>query len=373
MQKIYDVFIITLFLLAIVIPLIAGVFAKDQEWSEAEKRVLTAFPQFPDSIEGVAAFFQKFENYYNDHFGFRELMILRYHREMEKRFGIAGTPLVIKGQGKWLFYTGNELLEDFRGEFRLDDEDMNWWSNEQLRRYRLLKQKSINYLIFSPPNKQTIYPEHMPEEFREVMGQTRMQQLHAYLAEKPLPFYVNVHNAIERAKSQRKLYFAMDSHWNHYGAYVAFQEVMSKIRLLFPSDNYFVDFPFHKHYRRARGGDLARMLMLDKNLDESMPKVRARKNCSQTMPFELQLTDIGEARHLQPLYKKCDKDLPKAIIFCDSFIEQMEQFFSENFSEVVYLRKGFDEKNIEEIMQLFTPDLVIEERVERNFFRSIPE
>ena len=58
----------------------------------------------------------------------------------------------------------------------------------------------------------------------------------------------------------------------------------------------------------------------------------------------------------------------KAVIFRDSFFVHLEPFFSENFREVVYLWKNYDQKNIEEIMTYFKPDVVIEETSERHLF-----
>ena len=56
------------------------------------------------------------------------------------------------------------------------------------------------------------------------------------------------------------------------------------------------------------------------------------------------------------------------MIFRDSFFVPLEPLFSENFREVVYLWKDYDQKNIEEIMTYFKPDIVIEEIAERHLF-----
>ncbi len=370
-QKTYDVFLIVLFLMGISLPFLGGVLMSDKKWSEAEKRALVEFPQFPKNIKSLSSFFVSFEEYYNDHFGFREQMIFRYHREMEKRFGIAGSPLVLKGEGKWLYYTGNQMLEDFRGERNLSPRDLELWATEQQRRFQWLQERGISYLTFSPPNKQSIYPEFMPKETRQLRGQTRMDQLREYLVESPLPFYIGLYEELRAAKSERKLYFAMDSHWNHYGAYVAFKKIMAQVQTIFPDHQYTLDFPFHKHYRRTLGGDLARMLMIEKKKSESMPKIRPREYCGQAEPFGVVLSGLGENRHEVPVLKTCENASLRAIIFCDSFIEQIEPFLSENFSHVLYLRKSYDEKNILELMELFRPDIVIEQRVERNYFRQI--
>ena len=103
MRKIYDAAVVVLFLAAILTPLLTGLLTRDRQWSEAEKRALAAFPERPGDWQGVVSFLHSFERYYNDHFGLREYFISRYHKEMEKRFDLAGSPLVLKGQGGWYF------------------------------------------------------------------------------------------------------------------------------------------------------------------------------------------------------------------------------------------------------------------------------
>ncbi len=54
-------------------------------------------------------------------------------------------------------------------------------------------------------------------------------------------------------------------------------------------------------------------------------------------------------------------ELPRAIMFGDSFSEGMWPFLSEYFSRIVYFQKAFDCR----IVEAEHPDIVIEEIVER--------
>lgn len=368
-KKVYDLFLLIFFLFFITTPLITAVLTEEKHWSEAEKRALEPLPALPTSLPGFLQFPSKFEQYYNDHFGFREQMVFRYQREMEKKFDVTGVRLVVKGRGKWLFYTGNKMFEDFRGELSLTNQELVTWRNEQQDRQRWLEQKGIHYLSFSPPNKHTIYPEFLPEDDLQLKGTTRMEQLHRFLSSNPLSSYVNVYDILNESKSLRNLYFYTDTHWNQYGAYVCFKEVMAKVQRLFPQESFTVNFPFHKNPRYTPGGDLARMLMIDREVSESNPKIRYRKNCSQDAFFDVSLTGVSSTQGEGPLLKKCPDAGLKAIIFSDSFIDLMEPFLSENFAQVLYLKKKYDKRNVEELLHTFRPDIVLEERVERNYFR----
>ena len=84
--------------------------------SENENRRLAILPPIPRSTGQLRGFFKGLDDYFNDHFGFREHYIHRYHRELQKRFNIS-TPLgrVIQGLDGWFFYNKFNLLADFFG------------------------------------------------------------------------------------------------------------------------------------------------------------------------------------------------------------------------------------------------------------------
>ncbi len=369
-QKSSNILLIILFLLAIFIPPVTTMVTQDAKWSETEKRVLNVLPNLPQSKSEVEAFPHGFEKYFNDHFGFREFFIHRYHKELKKWFGIAGTSIVLQGKGRWLFYTGNDLLKDFQGEFQLTRKELEQWHTTQQQRYLWLQKRGIHYVSFSPPNKQSIYPEFMPEGFLDLKGKSRMDQLHNYLRTHPLPPYINIRESIRDAKRIRKLYFELDSHWNLYGAYIAFQKVMSHVQQLFPQESFTTEFDFHRNPKRSFGGDLATMNMVSRRVSEPVAKLRKKKRCGQVDVFTLPLSGLGTKKYEKPILTKCPEASLRAVVFADSFITNIKPFFSENFSEILYLRKPYDQANIEELLETFRPDIIMEERVERNIFRT---
>ncbi len=372
-RKFFDRLLVALFLFVLFLPLVASVVTEDRHRSDAEKRALAKFPDLPVKFGDISSFLRGLEQYYNDHFGLRELLIYRYQRELEKRFRIAGSPLVVRGENGWLFYTGDQLLEDFRGERRLSRQQLERWAEMQRGRQNWLQSKGIEYLTFAPPSKQSVYAENLPARFRQEKGPSRLSQLHDYLHHSPMSFYVDIHKPLLAAKKNEKMYYATDSHWTPYGAYVAFRRVMEEVQQRFPERRYDLDFAFADQPYVFPGGDLAEILMSGGESTEEVLGLRSRTYCSRRHPLPLSLSDIGDRGYEQPLYKKCPEAELKALFFADSFIWQIERYFSENFSEVVYLQKPFDRQNVLEVMELFTPDIVIEEKTERNFFNRLPE
>jgi len=61
-----------------------------------------------------------------------------------------------------------------------------------------------------------------------------------------------------------------------------------------------------------------------------------------------------------------DPELPRAVMFHDSFANQRVPFLSENFSEMIYLKGHFDADRVTTILDQGPVDVVIEETVERS-------
>ena len=64
-------------------------------------------------------------------------------------------------------------------------------------------------------------------------------------------------------------------------------------------------------------------------------------------------------------------DLPRAIVFRDSFFIALEPFVSPLFSEVDYIWKPFNESYKNYILE-YKPDIIIFESVERDSLRLSP-
>ena len=65
--------------------------------------------------------------------------------------------------------------------------------------------------------------------------------------------------------------------------------------------------------------------------------------------------------------EKADTRLPRAVVFCDSYIGALAPFLSEHLSRVVYLPEdapGFDA----DVVERERPDVVIHEMTERKLF-----
>ena len=377
-QKITDLLLIALFFALIFVPPLKMLVTRENLWSQAEKRTLAPAPSIPRSLNDIISFSSSANDYLEDHFGYRDFYIYRYQRELDKRFHQTDlNSKVIAGLEGWLFFNKFGLLNDFQGKSLLSQPQLDEWLSYHNGKQLWLEQQGIKYLLLAPPNKQSIYPHYLEKSAIAIKGKTRFEQLLEYTNQQLPGYMLDLHTLLKPEKHEKPLYYKNDTHWNKFAAYIVFQEVFNKITAWFPGESFRTEFEFVQDEtgvggNSGKGGDLANILM-KKNLSETYPQIKKFNRCESYIGFPYQLTNITDKNARYSFSRKCGKRNLKAVIFRDSFFVTLEPFFSENFREVVYLWKGYDQKNIEEILTYFKPDIVIEEITERHLFDVLLE
>lgn len=367
--------LIVLFFIVIFAPSVRMISGDRPLIAYTEKRTLATFPSFPDNQAQLRTFFTGIDEYLNDHFGFRDWLIYRYQREIKKRFDIIDPGVnVHKGIDDWYFFTGNEMLQDFFGQNPLSDNDLNEWVVSYREKQKWLKEKGIQYLLIALPSKQNVYPELVMKTPDKSRGMSRLKQFKNVLADTDDPTFIDLTSDLIKNKNQDALYFQSDTHWTPYGAYVAYLAIAEKIESMLPGIDFKKDFSFTREKTRkcesstSECGDLTTRLLEYDSFEESYRDLDNSPRCAQSTPFDYQFSNLKKNPKAVSLSRKCADAKLKALVFRDSFFASLEPYFSENFSQVIYLWKYYDQKNVEELLKIFKPDIVIEEKLERFFF-----
>ena len=164
------------------------------------------------------------------------------------------------------------------------------------------------------------------------------------------------------ARARHRLYHRTDTHWNHQGAYVAYRQILERMRQLYPRrripEAVFTETPKRKKWRT----DLARMAQLDDSLLENVSRLTVKSRCARKVPIELQGVDQN---HSPPFRTQCDRADLRAVMFRDSFATAVQPFLSESFKEIVYIFDQYNHAVMRQLLESGRPDVVIEEMVER--------
>lgn len=363
---------IAIFFIVIFTPCVWMLCGQKTVFSFTEKRLLATFPSFPANLPQVQRFFSGVDSYLNDHFGFREWMVFRYQRELRKRFEDTNLiTMVQKGTNDWYFFTGGKTLENFTGRHLLSTDDLNEWVETYQAKRRWLEEQGIRYLFIVPPNKTTVYGEFLGEPWVSQKGRTRLSQIKGALEKSDKSSFLDLTWTFVGKWHDEDLFFKSDTHWNYYGAYLGYLTIAEKIEALFPGSHLKRDFTFSKTVTRKcekkknNCGDLTNMILDYDSFVESFRVVDDFPHCAVDQTYNYNFSNLNTKRPEFYLAKSCQSKELRALVFRDSFFTALEPYFSENFKEVIYLWKSYDQKNVEELLTVFKPDIVIEEKGER--------
>ncbi|MDT5295030.1 MAG: alginate O-acetyltransferase complex protein AlgJ [Acidobacteriota bacterium] len=361
-RSVEEIALIAFFIAAITLPL--AVLLIHGEGAPAwENRRLTPLPSRPSGLSDAYNLPRMLTEYFKDHFGLRAELIRRQAAFKVDWLASSSSPDVMLGKDGWLFHSGAKEVELFSGSEPFTEAKLaNWRQSLEGIRDRL-KANGAQFILTFAPEKQTIYPEHLPDGLIRVREESRQDQLIRYLKEQHSDIHiVDLRPALREAKTANQVYFRTDTHWNDLGAFAAYRALAAElgrdfkaIHPLSASDVEFYDVP--------RSGDLAGMLGLRGVLTEAGVNLRLKQPHAR---FEGNCFDPGQC-----VSEKDDAALPRLVMYRDSFSSYMLACVAEHFSRAVYVW-DIEWKLSPALIEAERPDVVVLEMVERNLMLPPP-
>lgn len=179
------------------------------------------------------------------------------------------TDSVLLGKDEFLFPTYNEksdynYVADYLGELDLNSDELNAYYTAVLDITAEYEKYGIACYFAIIPNSQTVYSDRMPGYMGNISEETRLKSVSAYLARRGVTNFLDLTDALKRARSEGELYNNTEDSLNSRGAYYAYlavldmlpREINTKIRRIYLSDS---DFVLHS----TTGKELARTATLE--------------------------------------------------------------------------------------------------------------
>ena len=365
MKKIKLVFII-ICLVSLIIPLI---FA-DYEGGKAsylDNRVLAI---------GPAAFFKngtevEIEKWINDNIGFRTNML-----------GIKGyieynilhkspTNTVILGKDGFMFYTPGYNVDIAKNTYPLTDDIIKKTIKNLIIIKDVLNNKNIKFVFTIAPSKVSIYPEYL--NIGNYSRTTTPIDIFSNSLKNKVEF-INFKDALYDEKNNKfnqLLYFKTDTHWNDFGAYIAYKKIIDKFNLLniFNNTEQYVSVNFSPAYRT---GEFASMMGGNFILKpENYLSSKIINQNAKPIEFPL-LSAYSKEKHVNTYaYQNTLKD-KKLLVIGDSMFGtwNIPQLLSEHFGNYYHIwQHYFDYKLIEEL----NPNIILYEIAERYAYIFVNE
>lgn len=316
-----------------------------------ENRVLSPFPGSETPLSQWPA---ALERWFEDRLAFRrEAISFAFH------FNLADITQAAEGTDGWMYYLGDGSKDDMLRRAVLSLSEQDTLQAAQAETAARLAKAGAVYLVLICPDKQTIYPEYLPRTFQNVSGASRLDQLLPLLKAVPGVNVVDTREALLSAKGAKPLYFRTDTHWNDLGAWIACRASFPLLSKLLPAFRAVRDEEVSIGESTPAGsGDLARMLQKEGSPDYNVEvALSGFSGSSRTVP------DSGTGNRVTVVYENPDHpELPRAVMFIDSFGDRLRPFLPACFSRMVIVWSDHVRMDIVEEEH---PDIVIQEYVER--------
>lgn len=366
---------LALFSLAISLPLVGSIFrfgiTTDNDIQSFERKTPAKLPRLDGSLSRLGKFPKKFEIYYDQHIGFRKPLLQTYSA-MKYALGVSFSKEVQIGKEDWLFYGGKELV-DRRVIPPFTSQQLADWRQALEQRRDWLAAQGIDYIFVVAPNKDSIYPEFLPDSIQPVGDKSRLDQLLNYLKATSDLKILDLRSVLRAEKARNRLYLKHDSHWNHLAAFIAYQSVMKRVAERYPKLQAKPLQAFGLKTIPIIGGDLASFLALNDRLYEEAPRL-IPKFPLRAQPANANLPNIKqEAGTIWSASEIADPTLPRAYVAHDSFfLTGFKPLLSEHFSRVIYVKTAGDHLIDPRVVREEHPNVVIQEMVERNLIAIPP-
>lgn len=201
----------------------------------AERRMPAPPVRNPRNLDEALAWPRRFDAWYADHFWSRTQLLAAHNQLVWSALAQSPSDLELRGRGEWLFTTANRGLDVARGAFPLLPARLDGWVRMLRERERALAQRNVAYVFALAPNKDQVYPEHLPEPWNE-RGTTRAEQLFEALSGERFAMVLELREALlaEKAHDGERgpddlTYYRLGAHWTDRGAFAAQQALAQRL------------------------------------------------------------------------------------------------------------------------------------------------
>ena len=255
-----------------------------------------------------------------DHFALRQELTLCWARLNAALFHTSVNDQVVLGSGGWLYYA--PTLDDYRGA-SLDGETLDAIVDNLRALQGYVEERGGRFLFVTVPNKNSLYPEHMPERLPGRHETAPYGQLLPRLRAAGVP---TVDLAALLGAAGETLYYRTDSHWTAKGAALAADGILRALG----RDS---DCSAHAFAPGApRAGDLYRMLY---------PGARGEEpELLDTAPHgHVCLADPRQGDAIR-IETRCESG--EGTLFCwrDSFGAALYPYLADSFGEAAFSRSA---------------------------------
>ncbi len=277
-------------------------------------------------------------SYIADRFAFRQEFITAYAKLHATIFGESSSEDVLLGNQGWLYY--NSTSDDYLHNNTLSDREISYIARTLKMMQQYAESRGVKFAFTVAPNKNTIYPQYMPDIGQVSSDQNNLEKLTEALKEYDVN-YGNLTEAITeesfskltsssiKALTAPDMYHKLDSHWNNLGAALGLKVITETLGVDahdWYNDNYDIQ-KIHKgdlyEMLYPAGKELDEQIVFDKEFGFTYSKEHG-ENIPKEDSIKISTVKEGTAGSL--------------LMFRDSFGNALYPFMADSFGEAVFSR-----------------------------------
>lgn len=281
-------------------------------------------------------------DYIADHFALRQEMVTANAWLHTKLLASSPATDVIYGKDGWLYY--EKTLNDYRNQATLTEQEAQQIAQMLAEMQAFCQARGARFLFTIAPNKNSLYPEQMPERYLQSDSPGNYERIKPWLMEYGI-HYADLFTFM--SEQDEILYHKTDSHWTNRGAALAHDFLMQTLGLPYTA---FGDAPYV--VQKTHRGDLYEMLY---------PKGTALEEQQQ---YQTGFSYVREPRSAEDILIQTTSPAAQnghLLLFRDSFGNALHPFLAEDFATATITRQM-----PYPLGQVQAGDTVIVEIVERN-------
>ena len=358
MKKVVSYIYVFGFLFALLLPLIIYPFVSGKlDHNNYENRELT-------SKEVVLAsnwsnFFPNLQLYIDDNMPYKNECVA-WNKQIDLNvFHDLYDESVFVGKENWLFYKKDGCIQDYRGGYVLNKEELEAYRIAAQALQDNLQNKGIKLFIMITPNKEEVMGDlYLPDKVTVKNEKSRTDQIVAYLkANTDIPVMYSKDIVCEYRDKGVQVWKKYDTHWNNLGAYVATQELLEQMG----KDTISLESLTIEQSGQG-SGDLANMIGMGSQFNDDW-------NYSITgYKEEIQTEMVENIPQSNLSYAKFESNIhtgDKILCIGDSFLGYMEPYIAVNFDSSIFVHRDNYGSFEYDLIDKEKPDVIVFQTAER--------
>ncbi len=268
---------------------------------------------------------------------------------------------VFVSRGGWLSIP--EHLNSYQRFGQTSPEALKKIQQKIQKLYQKLRAENITLILVIAPNKTTIYPDKLPSG-QIINKQSKLDALKNYLNKYGPPVLVDLRPALKQGRKKHDVYYRTNTHWNAYGSFIAYTEIMKKISKMYPQLAPKSINDFELSTGRPILHDISAKIGATSLLEPMISLELKEKTNTQWLTLNDDGTGVPLRIAITP-----NQNSPTLLMYMDSFGNEMKYFIAPHFSTATFIlnHSKYPDLNSMEMIRAIKPNIVIMEFVERFF------